>query len=212
MPWGQCKACGGNHAISDDGLCFSCEKDALIAALQAQLAAAERERDSKHAEYAEAVKDRIHLRHDLHTTRADLARAKGLLRQCEVALIRTHPHPGLLQASLDDGSLERLLTKVGEKAFDPEGRGRALLAIRAFLAAPPAPADTARQQAVERVIAAARAFHSKFRFKIQGEGDERVIVAVQSPGFTGKDKAALDLIDALAALDGAAPAEDRRQP
>ena len=25
MPWGHCKACGGTHALSDDGLCFSCE-------------------------------------------------------------------------------------------------------------------------------------------------------------------------------------------
>lgn len=72
--------------------------------------------------------------------RERLAAARGLLRLAEVALIRTHPHPGLLQASLDDGSAARLMERVGEAVFDPDQRLRALLGIRAFLAAHPAAA------------------------------------------------------------------------
>lgn len=78
-----------------------------------------------------------------------------------------------------------------------DGRARLLEAIgSAPLAAPPAPADTARQQAVERVIAAMRNLARVSRDAGIQMADSPVVRSI------------LECMHALAALDCAAPASD----
>ena len=197
MPMGRCNECGFTRALNDDILCFTCEKDAMLADLRARYKELEpkwfeavRQRDIEHLKAVESERWLADEQSAHAATRTELTRA----REWQATALR-------------------LMQRYGDIPLDVL-RYADWTDWRAFLAAPPqadiSPAgarqqDILRQQAVERVIATLRQLALNWSPITDGDHDITTVLC-----DTADFDALCDAMDALADLRRAGCIDDGR--
>lgn len=69
----------------------------------------------------------------MRAMKAELLQTRSLLAEAEDILIKLHPEPDNFRECLDRGYIGRMLERLGPNVFDPTGRARLILKIRAIL-------------------------------------------------------------------------------